>query len=67
MFYPIYIDALYLKKGKRHGEQIQLTIAFTRTAQSVTPFAIAKAAPLWAAGDAGRYAKKDGRSVKIKV
>ncbi len=25
------------------------------TAQSVTPFAIAKAAPLWASGDARRY------------
>jgi len=25
-----------------------------RTAQSITLFAVAKAAPLWAAGDAGR-------------
>ncbi len=32
-----------------------LTIAFTRTAKSVTPFAAAKAAPLLSAGDAGRY------------
>jgi len=30
-----------------------LTIAYTRTAISVTPFAAAKAAPLMAAGDAG--------------